>query len=153
MRHIRLFEGFKKDTYYNEITEDDFYNMLTDGIDSNSKLEDIGLDYFEKLKGYDSDMNIRIGKSNRISSVIEKVVRIVLIDSSGKVFFRSHMQKEEVFKKKPQLGYYFEIYGFSDEWFLVFFADYSKPGIEAIYYKCDQFDGLTELLKNKEIIK
>ena len=145
MIHIKLFEGFETDDYYKEISEDDFYDMVMDGIDSNSELEDIGLDYFEKLKTYKTDMNIRLNKGNRISSV-----RIISIDSTG-VKFRSQGERLRELEKRPHLGYYFEVYGFTDEWFLVYFEDWSRSNI-ITYYKCDQMDGLIKFLKDKNIL-
>ena len=145
MIHIKLFEGFGTDDYYKEISEDDFYDMVMDGIDSNSELEDIGLDYFEKLKTYKTDMNIRLNKGNRISSV-----RIISIDSTG-VKFRSQGERLRELEKRPHLGYYFEVYGFTDEWFLVYFEDWSRSNI-ITYYKCDQMDGLIKFLKDKNIL-
>jgi len=157
MIHIKLFEGFNTDDYYKEISEDDFYDMVMDGIDSNSELEDIGLDYFEKLKTYKTDMNIRLNTSSRISSVIEKVVRIISIDSTS-VKFKSQGERLRELEKRPHLGYYFEVYGFTDEWFLVYFEDWSRSNnkvdslLNQKYYKCDQMDGLIKFLKDKNIL-
>ena len=156
MIHIKLFEAFKDEDYYKIISEDNFYDMVMDGIDSSSQLEDIKVDYFEKLKGYKTDMNIRFDRSSRISSLIEKFVRIISIDSTS-IKFRSQGERLKELEKRPHLGYCFEIYGFTDEWFLVYFEDnvsratFSDPRLP-IYYKCDQFEGLIKLLKDKNII-
>jgi hypothetical protein len=147
MKYLKIFEGFGDD-YYTEISVDDFYNMLKGEISPSSQLENIRLDYFERLKGYKTDMNIRLGWSSCISSTARADdshgIRIILIKSS--------------------LGHYFDIYGFSDEWFLVYFVDWSLVNVpqklraathcaRVLCYKCDQFDGLVKLLSDKNIIR
>jgi hypothetical protein len=150
MKWIKLFEGYL-DEYYTEISLNEFYEMCGFGIDSN-RLEDIGLDYFERLKGYKTDMNIRLSMSNRISTLLEKVVRIISIDSTS-TKFRSQGDRLREIEKRPYLGYYFEVYGFTDEWFLVYFEDWSRSEKYKTCYKCDQMEGLIRLLKDKNVIE
>jgi hypothetical protein len=141
MKYLKLFEGYL-DRYYTEIPEDEFYEIFRSGIDSSHELVDIGLDYFERLKGYKTDMNIRY-------NLLRPDVKGILIDSS--VRFRSQGERLRELEKRPHLGYYFEVYGFSDEWFLVKFEDCCS--IEVVYYKCDQMEGLIRLLKDKNVIE
>jgi hypothetical protein len=155
MRHLKLFlEGFDKSEYYVEIPESEFYDILRFGISSDVQLEDnIGLEYYDRLKGdYKSDLNIRLGLSTRISSIINKVVRIILIDSSGMIRYKGQIDRLRDLANRPYMGYYVEVYGLGDEWFLVYFEDYSKAKNEVVYYKCDQFEGLVELLGDKKMI-
>jgi hypothetical protein len=154
MKYLKLFEGYL-DRYYTEIPEDEFYEIFRSGIDSSHELVDIGLDYFERLKSYETDMNIRYNllrpdvQCHYIYPAAAKTVKGILIDSSVK--FRSQGERLREIEKRPYLGYYFEIYGFSDEWFLVKFEDCCS--IEVVYYKCDQMEGLIRLLKDKNVIE
>ena len=54
------------------------------------------------------------------------------------------------------LKIYLHIYEIEDEWFIVklsAYGDYALKSMRPTMYKCDQWDGVVQLLKDKKIIK
>ena len=110
MRHIKLFEGFNKDEYYQEITE---------------------LPYYE----------IDEEESKRVFILLNKMLDSVSMDIT---------YRHEIIIDFRDLDMW--IICAVDEYYYIRYDDGTKQPY-GYYYKCDQWDGLLELLKDKGIIK
>jgi hypothetical protein len=153
MKHIKLFEGFNQDEYYQEITAQDWNNfMISDSgrrkiINNRKLLERIINKIDPKLVVSWLGVNLDPKPNGRILSIC---------DDSPKKY---HTNRMEVF-----------IVPLEDEYFIVRFFDRTNENWEDYplslpfeisyksysgtkYYKCDQRDGLVKLLKDKGIIK
>lgn len=124
MIHLKMFEGFDKKGYYEEIPYDKFMTYVRDSIDIDPK-------YLGVIRN-----NISNWTSGRIGT-------------NGFHYSNSTPAKVIEFKI-PNEGfgptYPSKIFELSDEWFLVFLIE--NDDISSIY-KCDQIDGVIELLKDK----
>jgi hypothetical protein len=140
MKHIKLFlEGFDKSEYYHEIDVDEY--------DSCFGLID---DYY-------------VEQEYKIVDIDEKYLDILKNRSIGKLEFEIYSDisvSELKINKKMAIGIYsdigsIKIYEISDEWFVVYVADVLKKETDDFetFYKCDQFDGLVELLKDRGVIR
>jgi hypothetical protein len=119
MKHIRLFEGFNKDEYYQEIHEDTIPHLLKSSggyttfskRDLNILCDDYGFNY------------TRWG------------------DGSERIY----KQSKKMGRKNSFTIY---IYQLPDEYFIlnVYYGGYP---IEKSFYKCDQVDGVIKLLEDK----
>jgi len=125
MRHLKLFEGYL-DKYYTEITESEF----CEGAYSDNLVRRDVLTRNEKLcilKGLKPEYSCDFGDGKEYTFSADIMVR-------GKIS-KCVIQKSD------------------DEWFYVAF---SKNNInsyrDADHYKCDQFEGVIRLLKDKEIL-
>jgi hypothetical protein len=113
MRHIKLFEGFEKSEYYQEIDSDDFVDELNERVDmSNVIINRIG----ELLSGWDID-----------------------VDNLDIVYAWDENRHE------------IKIFEVSDEYYYIYINNYEDD--YTTYWKCDQFEGLEELLKDKGIVR
>jgi hypothetical protein len=144
MKWIKLFEGFDKSEYYTNITEHELKNIVHSGISDFVRLEDINLNYLNILKSeYHLGVNMYMGWSEKLSSIFgspfgsgESKIKIIVMDILG--------------LRDPSVRCYGEIMAFNDEWFVVYIFDYVTQSVGI--WKCDQFEGLVELLKDKNII-
>jgi hypothetical protein len=129
MRHIKLFEIFGKDDYYSESSGEEFINL---------ELVDASKEVYDKL------IEMRDRKVWGIYRVGNIIVRRMGRESFISInIWRVDEQTDETIV--------WRIWECSDEWFFVEVRD-TQSSI-SLYYKCDQFEGLVELLKDKGIIK
>ena len=128
MKHIKLFEGFNNDDYYQEIDYDDWWD----------------------------NREIRIEMSSRTIEVISGILMFWDIDvDDNKDMISAYNQNVSI----KNYDYEIKVYEVDDEYFYVQVTR-SYPGStpagstfkQLSWYKCDQFDGLKKLLKDKEII-
>jgi hypothetical protein len=145
MIHIKLFEGFSTEDYYTEVPEDR-NGFLTSA--PSSKVLDCREDIV-RLKPYlsrgvsitmDEDMDDDSDKINRNSPAYYNMIYLCDNKFTDKSFI--------VFISK-----------LLDEWYEVFFYEYESKAAKGStkffckQYKCDQWDGLIKLLKDKGLTK
>jgi hypothetical protein len=150
MKYLKLFESI--DGKYFEISEEQFYLKIRDyetpfNIDS---ILDIGSGLWMNF----SDREVRI-----IRRLIGKKFKFSYSYKSTQII--SHFlsfTKERGDKSLPLFDYKngiekeINVYKLDDEWFCIMYRDLVMPKeYQRRYYKCDQWDGLTDCLK--EIIK
>ena len=128
MRYLKRFN--ESNSYYEEITITDFFDL--DIINIEDK-------YLDMLKKYNIKHDIRLqrGKSTFIIGTLN-------------LKFKTAQERMDSLKKHP--GYFkeIEIWELRDEWFIVNINDLSIA--QEIYYKCDQWSGVIDLLKDNRII-
>jgi hypothetical protein len=124
--------------YYTQMDEDDFFEL---------HYIDVNLKYFEDIKKYKISQNVKYKKDP------ESDDQQMIIKAGGQNFkFKNQSERSKMVDSNPGYFIEFEIYEMSDEWFVVCLFDYANKGDE-YYYKCDQWDGVIQLLKDKKIIK
>lgn len=139
-----MFEGFS-DPYYYDLGR----------MDTNDEYEDLRELYYQ-TKGHQVPDRIRDRISGLLKEdyfVITRNSTIMPFSSTGQhlcIYFKSG---SNIYPKNKTVDK-FEIFQLPDDWFLVLervrtFA--SGDGINK-YYKCDQFEGLVKLLKDKKVI-
>jgi hypothetical protein len=148
MKHLKLFEGFDKSQYYHEIEYSEYMSYLTNDS-NNTTLRRIQFDwdlYRKCLSLFDEDKwGVRGPYYSNDEDRRRRLEPICLI-------MKNSIDSISV-----------DISLLGDEWFLVGIEDYRKGrtypsgrgqmGPVQSYWKCDQFEGLVELLKDKGIIK
>jgi hypothetical protein len=147
MKHIKLFfEGFDDNQYYTPLDELELNRMAHSGMSFEwGRLEDMNSSYLDRLKGeYELGVNMYMTWSENLRSIFgvpfgsgKAGVRIIGMDTLG--------------IDNPTIKCVGEIMLFEDEWFVVYIFNWGTQKGEM--WKCDQFDGLVELLKDKNIIK
>ena len=71
---------------------------------------------------------------------------------SNECFFRvDNLILIEINKKKEFDNWY--VIKVNDDWYYIYRCTYGESGDISEYYRCDRFDGLMKLLKDKELIK
>ena len=137
MKHLKMFEGFDDDKkgYYEEILFDEFMTYVRESINIDPK-------YLGIIRNNISNWtSCRIGNNgfHYSNSTPAKVIEFKIPNEGfGPTY--------------PSL-----IFEIPDEWFLVFLKennDHTVGGhfsttLDSSIYKCDQFDGVIELLKDK----
>jgi len=128
MKHIRLFEGFNTDEYYIKITFDEYSDLR----DESSEGYDCLLTDKEKL-WIEKNLPIECWQYSSNEDIVETsdVSRDIAIgaSSNGSGKFRF-------------------LYKLEDDYFVCILNE--DEGIT--YYKCDQWEGLLMLLKDKKVI-
>ena len=122
MKHIKLYEGFNNDDYYQEIDYEEWFAQRLNRLNISDTLNNRIKNLFDTN---DRNIDYRIGhlsSGNQGSVRVDKMCQGILCEI------------------KISLN--------DDEWYYV--ALEREP--EDTFYKCDQFDGLKKLLKDKEII-
>lgn len=115
MKHIKLYEGFNNDDYYQEIDYEEWFTQRLNRL------------------------NISDTLNNRIKNLFD-TNDYQKVDGRGSVIYVYKICQGNLCEIKISLN--------DDEWYYV--ALEREP--EDTFYKCDQFDGLKKLLKDKEII-
>lgn len=89
-------------------------------------------------------------------NIDKKVQDFISNNLSKEYYYVTRMEPEKIIRisKKNRFvkngGYEdWSIYQCGDEWFIV---DHELSELDYKYYKCDQFDGLVELLRDKGVI-
>jgi len=119
MKHIKLYEGFNNDEYYQEIEYDEYFAQRVNRLNISDNLNNRIKDLFDTYLGND----------------------YLKVDGQGSVIYvDSKDDKGTLCEIKISLN--------DDEWYYV--ALEKEP--EDTFYKCDQFEGLKKLLKDKEVI-
>ena len=140
MIHIKLFEGFGTDDYYKEITHEE-YDLHRDSFINMSKSDSYKLKY-----GIISD-----------DYYVEDMPHPVLLSNNPEI-------NEPLIEKRLRYLYCrrkvlgsginpFTIVSLEDDWYLVCITDQGIRPVTSFYYKCDQWDGLIKLLKDKGLTK
>jgi hypothetical protein len=128
MRHLRLFEGFNQDEYYQEITSEEF-NDLEDN-------DGMNVDFSPKDRE-----KLDIILNNNVGHRFSKTIRSSSYNSGGCLVL---MLNDDYFS-------HVAIEPLEDDYYIVFTSNNKIDGSK--YYKCDQWEGLMRLLKDKGIIK
>jgi hypothetical protein len=123
MIHMKYFEGFGGD-YYEEIDVDDYY----DNLDRRIKIHVVPRSSIKKISGLFS-WGVDVDDNNDIISVI---------------------CPPTMARRGCEYGIF--LYEVDDEYFYVCVTKYFDGESFTYYYRCDQFDGLKKLLKDKGII-
>ena len=129
MKHIRLFEGFNTDDYYQEIEWNEWFSQRLNRLYISDNLNNRIKNLFDTT-GDDGPRTLYR------KTTYQKV------DGQGSVIYvdKIKIYQGTLCEIKISLN--------DDEWYYV--AIEKEP--EDTFYKCDQFDGLKKLLKDKEII-
>ena len=138
MKHIRLFEGFNKDEYYVEIDGFNCESIEIDGFDYN--LIDMGETFVKKLKsiGFSPIINNHKGvycMRKRIYKGLGDKLKYNILSFAT---LGSYNEGVEI-----------DVYQLEDEYFVL----RESVSYEVFHFRCDQFEGLLKLLKDKGIIK
>jgi hypothetical protein len=120
MKHLKLFEYYKEDLY-TEIEPQDFHDLI---LASESVVEEFTKTEFERI-----DRLMRPLYNGDYDCVLHR-----LITTSGKIFERSAIY---IGSNEDMI-----IFKLRDDWYIVH--------SEITDYKCDQFDGLEQCLKDIE---
>ena len=136
MKHIKLFEGFNKDEYYQRVDSEDSPLLNKDRFDDYEWV-DLSSRVIDYLKG-EIMYGWEISDSGRYR---------------GFSFVKLSMNVYRRGKIVPVISCI--IFESSDDWFWVSQTIHSDgyPAVPRQTYKCDQFEGLLKLLKDKGIIK
>ena len=133
MRYIKLFENHTE--YYFSVSQDEFENIQIVNFSYSDKLDS----YIESLNGF------------RKNSDLTQFYKPCFI---GEI----EIYKRGLHKRNGFLSYKIEtnnhccfILESLDEWIYVNIEEEIKP-FNNYFYKCDRFDGLVKLLKDKEVI-
>jgi hypothetical protein len=127
MKHIKqwsIFEGFNTDDYYQEIEYNEWFSQRLNRL-------------------YISD-----NLNNRIKNLFDSSFDYQKLDNQGSIIF---VDKKEGREENRIVSIEVKIMINDDDWYYVDISnilDFNSSG----YYKCDQFDGLKKLLKDKEVI-
>ena len=127
MKHLRLFEGFNQDEYYKEITSEEFNDLEDEGMIVGFSPKDR-----EKLD---------IILNNNVGPRFIKTIRSSSYNSGGCLVL---MLNDDYFS-------HVVIEPLEDDYYIVLTSNNKIDGSK--YYKCDQWEGLMRLLKDKGIIK
>jgi len=127
MKHIKqwsIFEGFNTDDYYQEIEYNEWFTQRLNRL-------------------YISD-----NLNNRIKNLFDSSFDYQKQDSQGSVIYVDKKEGREDIEVKIMIN--------DDEWYYVdisiIYNDNGSMFDLGGSYKCDQFDGLKKLLKDKEVI-
>ena len=137
MKHIRLFEGFRFNTedYYTNIDSATYDELLSDTINMTNK----DIEIITKDLKYEWDEDI-VGRIPGVKDIRSKV--LVIFPESGSLTINK----------------------LDDDWFIVRISSirdvnfqkyrWNQPDEDEgiTYYKCDQWEGLLMLLKDKKVI-
>ena len=137
MKHIKLFEKFNIEDYYQEIGEAEFYRLKGASLFSESNCVFLSKDIRRRLRG--------------LKYITNYYVRILA--PNNKVGFKGFAVINPYVNKQTSLSKLTWIYETKDEWYLVrtqqLNDDYRQ---EHHYYKCDQVDGVVRLLEDIGIV-
>jgi hypothetical protein len=156
MKWIKKFEGYLNDPMYQSISYLDFQSITgivhhhtwgwsgpTDNYvdkDKEFKLKPLEKE-FDKLKSlYGSTIIDLTGHPIRMGGVMWKSIGL-----HGHGYYKEMGDRYYIDIEKR---YWIRIFGMEDDWYYVFMNDGSSPEC----YKCDQWDGLIQLLKDKDIL-
>ena len=142
MLYLKLYESFNKEDFYIKLDSFEFWDII---------------EYRSNLLSHPDE-----SVYNRLSNILDN-------DS----IFDSDLRKNQLLNNRHGLGKIlcigldsqisdfrcaeFGIYSMDDDYYFVSYYTFSTTGLrtspDSEFYKCDQFDGLVKLLKNKGIIK
>ena len=128
MKHIKLYEGFNTDDYYQEIEYNEWFAQRVNRLNISDNLNNRIKDLFDTTG--DDDPRTPYRK----------------VDGQGSVIYVDKMYQGTLCEIKIYTRIWISFN--DDEWYYV--ALEKEP--EDTFYKCDQFDGLKKLLKDKGII-
>lgn len=150
MRHLKLFEAFDRDEYWDDYLDKLNANLKKSAEDSKINWDDYyqSIDYDTAAERIVNMTELTKGEFDEIKSVIGDVYKFDLKDwkvididnKTGNVFKYVIAERE---------GFKYRIWKLEDEWYLVEMGD---PSSLALWFLCDQVDGLKALL-NKTSIK
>lgn len=136
MKHIKhINEGFNQDDYYVNISDDEYYKLSYDTDDNKDIFNSKEVDFFNRLTigHWEKELGRYIYGQSFISTTEE-------FDDSYKVNIIKNQMINYITKLK-------------DSYYLVNCYDCYRTFLSPMKYKCDQFEGLVRLLKDKGIIK
>ena len=132
MKHIKhINEGFNIDDYYVNLTKDEYEKVAWDTYDNKESFDSKEVDFLKKN-------TVICHWENESGSTTEE------FDDSYKVRIK---QKREM-RRLKRMGENIYITKLKDSYYVVNF----NSNINELY-KCDQFEGLVRLLKDKMVIK
>jgi hypothetical protein len=147
MKYLKIFEGFDKDKFYQEISYNDYMSLLGHEVIGDPRVYygpsriqmDWGL-YRKCLSLFDSSR-----WSERGPYYLNKEDKEKQLEPYS-LIVRNNINSIDIV-----------ISVLDDEWFLVNVVDYGRgsmsSGPKESYWKCDQWDGLVKLLVDKGFIK
>ena len=128
MKHIRLFEGFETEDYYIIIDNEYYYDELQERVEmSNVTINRIKELFSEQIDHPFTHWDIDIGNMLDVINIWD------------------HFPTQNI-----QGKYEIQIFETIDEYYYIYINNYKEHYTD--YYKCDQFEGLVKLLKDKSII-
>jgi hypothetical protein len=129
-QRLKLFEGFEKEDYYSQITstirDEEFGWNGSNSIPITSRELNPIRELISEIG--DKDIVIYTSKDNRQISI-----------------WKEGMRKE--YMSWVTSGFLIEKY--ADEWFCVKIYHKTNTTTSSVYYKCDQIEGVIELIKDK----
>ena len=137
MIYLKRFNENNKSDYYNQMEEDDFYQIHFIKVDRK---------YLEQLKKEKTNHNIKY-----VRDPDSDEQQMIIVGETPNSKFKSQSQRSSYLSDKPEYLLEFEIYEMSDEWFVVCILNIET--FAYTYYKCDQWDGVIQLLKDKKLIQ
>ena len=122
MKYLKLFNESEENEYYHGISWEDYIDHFDFETFDNKEFDEIStLAYLNKSS---DDMKVEFDED------CEPRSEIVISSKNGN-------QSINIFKRV-------------DEWYYVKYSTFDNRGVKSIYfYKCDQFEGLINLLKEK----
>ena len=150
MIYLKRFNENNKSDYYNQMEEDDFYQIHFIKVDRK---------YLEQLKKEKTNHNIKYVVCDYLRWPLYPPPRdpdsdeqqMIIVGETPNSKFKSQSQRSSYLSDKPEYLLEFEIYEMSDEWFVVCILNIET--FAYTYYKCDQWDGVIQLLKDKKLIQ
>ena len=137
MKHLRLFEGFDTDEYYQEITSEEF-----DDLEDNDEM--IGFSPKDREK-------LDIILNNNVGPRFIKTIRSSSYNSGFPYYNPASGGGCLVLMLNDDYFSHVAIEPLEDDYYIVFTSNNKIDGSK--YYKCDQWEGLMMFLKDKGIIK
>jgi hypothetical protein len=149
MRHIKLFEGFDKSEYYTNITEDEYDRLLCPGddIDNKEVFTKSEVDFFRSLE------MVEVDHWSKVSSWSNDNMDTIEFDESFKVALRLEDEGFNIIYITKIVDDYFIVKSLVFGAFTITFGRLNTCKSRGELYKCDQWEGLMELLRDKEVIK
>jgi hypothetical protein len=141
MNHLKLYESFSTDGFFTPISKEDGTDLIErKNVDLLEKTKDIILGYLNTLSQYTGDKyrgDLWISGDPESHTFVESLVK----PENHYLDFNLKIDKDYI---------NLEIVEIVDEWFIVRIhglASKENPHTRLVTYKCDQIEGLIELLK------
>ena len=125
-----IFEGFNTDDYYQEIDYEEWYDQRLNRLNISDNLNNRIKNLFDSRSDYQKQDSQGIFKQALLAG------SVIYVDKKDK--------KGTLCEIKISLN--------DDDWYYVYIYNEVRDKRSSGYYKCDQFDGLKKLLKDKEVI-
>ena len=138
--YIKLFEGFNKDDYYKNISHDEYVTLITPKrYGYNNRDNYVNKEIFNRMEvDYLNNIGVLCWEmidGSDINNIDNKSV-------DNNKYYKCYILKN---------GHNIYITKLRDDYFLVRISH--RHGYRNSYYRCDQFDGLVELLKDRGLIE